>query len=205
MISQANISANTPMGANLIGGGATFRAWAPRATAVYVNGTFGGTPMTGQTDDLLMAKDANGYWTGFIPNAAGRRPLPFLGRGAGTERLQARSLCARNGLGRSVPDLQLPDSLRHSISLARLGIRHARLHQHDHLSAAHWNVRSQCAWRRLHVSRCDREDSLSCRAWASMCCSRCPSMKWRPIHPWATTAQTTFLRTFPTSSPTRWL
>ena len=69
MLSQANILPTTPMGANLIGGGATFRTWAPRATAVYVNGTFGGTPMTGQTNALLMAKDANGYWTGFIPNA----------------------------------------------------------------------------------------------------------------------------------------
>jgi 1,4-alpha-glucan branching enzyme len=69
MLSQANILPTTPMGANLIGGGATFRAWAPRATAVYVNGTFGGTPMIGQTNALLMAKDTNGYWTGFIPNA----------------------------------------------------------------------------------------------------------------------------------------
>ena len=70
MISQANILPTTPMGANLVtGGGATFRTWAPRATAVYVNGIFGGTPMIGQTDNLLMAKDANGYWTGFIPNA----------------------------------------------------------------------------------------------------------------------------------------
>ena len=58
------------MGANLIGsGGATFRVWAPRANAVYVNGTFGGKPRTSQTDDLLMAKDAKGYWTGFLPNA----------------------------------------------------------------------------------------------------------------------------------------
>jgi 1,4-alpha-glucan branching enzyme len=69
MLSQANILPTTPMGANLIGGGATFRAWATRATAVYVNGTFGGTPMTGQTNALLIAKDTNGYWTGFIPNA----------------------------------------------------------------------------------------------------------------------------------------
>jgi 1,4-alpha-glucan branching enzyme len=70
MISQANILPTTPMGANLVsGGGATFRAWAPRATAVYVNGIFAGTPITGQTSNLLMAKDANGYWTGFLPNA----------------------------------------------------------------------------------------------------------------------------------------
>jgi len=70
MISQANISANTPMGANLVpGGGATFRAWAPLATAVYINGTFGGSSLTGQTSNLLLAKDANGYWTGFVGSA----------------------------------------------------------------------------------------------------------------------------------------
>jgi 1,4-alpha-glucan branching enzyme len=56
------------MGATLINGGATFRAWAPRATAVYVNGIFGGAPKTGQVNDLLMA-EAKGYWTGFIPGA----------------------------------------------------------------------------------------------------------------------------------------
>jgi hypothetical protein len=69
MASQLNISPNTPMGATLINGGsATFRAWAPLATAVYINGTFGGSPggsvMTGQSASLLLAKDANGYWTG---------------------------------------------------------------------------------------------------------------------------------------------
>ena len=70
MISQKNISTNTPMGASLVSrGGATFRAWAPLPAAVYLNGTFGGTPRTGQTDEPLLAKDANGYWTGF-PGAA---------------------------------------------------------------------------------------------------------------------------------------
>lgn len=34
MISQTNITPNTPMGANLVaGGGATFRAWVPRASS----------------------------------------------------------------------------------------------------------------------------------------------------------------------------
>jgi 1,4-alpha-glucan branching enzyme len=75
MISQANCTAATPMGANLVaesgvaGGGATFRAWAPRATAVYLNGVFGGVERSGQTQDLLMAKDANGYWSGFVAEA----------------------------------------------------------------------------------------------------------------------------------------
>lgn len=75
MISQANCGAGTPMGANLVseigvaGGGATFRAWAPRAKAVYVNGVFGGVSRVGQTPKLLMAKDANGYWSGFVDSA----------------------------------------------------------------------------------------------------------------------------------------
>ena len=85
MICQANILPTTPMGANLVnGGGATFRVWAPRATAVYVNGIFGGTPQTGQADDLLMAKDANGYWTGFIPEAEDGDPYHFWVVGAGS-------------------------------------------------------------------------------------------------------------------------
>jgi 1,4-alpha-glucan branching enzyme len=84
MISQTNILPSTPMGATLISGGATFRAWAPRATAVYVNGIFGGTPKTGQTDDLLMAKAANGYWTGFLPGAEDGDPYHFWVVGAGS-------------------------------------------------------------------------------------------------------------------------
>lgn len=85
MISQANISSNTPMGANLIeGGGATFRAWAPLATGVYVNGTFGGTARTGQTGDLLLAKDANGYWTGFVDTARDGDPYHFWVVGLGS-------------------------------------------------------------------------------------------------------------------------
>ncbi|HMD83634.1 MAG TPA: alpha amylase C-terminal domain-containing protein [Terriglobia bacterium] len=85
MISQATIQPTTPMGATLVaGGGATFRAWAPRATAVYVNGTFGGTLQTGPTTNLLMAKDANGYWTGFIPNAQDGDPYHFLVLGVGS-------------------------------------------------------------------------------------------------------------------------
>jgi 1,4-alpha-glucan branching enzyme len=85
MISQLNISANTPMGATLVdGGGATFRAWAPRASAIYVNGTFGGVARLGQTDDLLMARDANGYWTGFVLQAQEGDLYNFWVVGAGS-------------------------------------------------------------------------------------------------------------------------
>jgi len=73
------------MGANLVsGGGATFRVWAPRATAVYVNGVFQGTPRTGQTDDLLMAQDSQGYWAGFVSDAADGDLYRFWVVGAGS-------------------------------------------------------------------------------------------------------------------------
>jgi 1,4-alpha-glucan branching enzyme len=86
VISQANILPTTPMGASLVdGGGATFRTWAPRAIGMYLNGTFGGTPRTGQSDDLLMAKDANGYWTGFIANAGEGDIYHFWVVGAGSK------------------------------------------------------------------------------------------------------------------------
>src|SRR5580692_8989141 len=84
MISQATISPNTPMGANLAsGGGATFRAWAPLASAIYINGTFAGTPTTGQTPNLLLAEDANGYWSGFVSTAQEGDPYRFWVEGPG--------------------------------------------------------------------------------------------------------------------------
>ncbi len=84
MISQANISPETPMGANLYAGGATFRVWAPRATAVYLNGVFGGTPQTGQTPGMLMANNGAGYWTGFVPGAVDGDLYHFLVAGTGS-------------------------------------------------------------------------------------------------------------------------
>jgi 1,4-alpha-glucan branching enzyme len=69
MISQQNITTATPMGATLVPGGATFRVWAPRASAVFLNGMFGGQEHTGQSSDLLLANDGTGYWTGYFPGA----------------------------------------------------------------------------------------------------------------------------------------
>jgi 1,4-alpha-glucan branching enzyme len=85
MISQANCTAGTAMGATLVaGGGATFRAWAPRATAIYVNGVFGGVSRMGQTPDLLMAKDTDGYRSGFVAEAAEGDTYGFFVVGAGS-------------------------------------------------------------------------------------------------------------------------
>ena len=85
MLSQANITPGTPMGANVIPGGATFRCWAPRATAVYVNGTFGGVSMWEQTDALLMAKDADGYWSGFLSEVRDGDLYRFYVVGSGSQ------------------------------------------------------------------------------------------------------------------------
>jgi 1,4-alpha-glucan branching enzyme len=86
MVSQNNISSTTPMGANLVpGGGATFRVWAPSATAVYINGTFSSETLDQQTADLLMAKDASGYWTGFIDKATEGDTYHFWVEGAGSK------------------------------------------------------------------------------------------------------------------------
>src|SRR5258708_11758884 len=78
MLSQANISPATPMGATLVaGGGATFRVWAPRATAVYVNGVFGGTVLTGQTGGSLLAKDTHRHWARIVAAAPAGGPYCF--------------------------------------------------------------------------------------------------------------------------------
>lgn len=65
--SQKHISATTPMGANLIDGGATFRVWAPSAKRVYValNGAQGYVP---KAEDELLRDPNSGHWTGFISN-----------------------------------------------------------------------------------------------------------------------------------------
>ena len=65
MLSQECISDATPTGAGLVPGGATFRVWAPRAAAVYLNGIFGERVYDQQTEDRLLSRNPRGYWTGF--------------------------------------------------------------------------------------------------------------------------------------------
>src|SRR4030095_6756705 len=64
-----HIHSNTPMGANLVDGGATFRVWAPNATSIFVRGSFNG--FTDQSDAALV-RGENGYWHGFIPGVKDR-------------------------------------------------------------------------------------------------------------------------------------
>ena len=69
MLPQTYIAANTPMGATLTGDGATFRCWAPRATSVYLTGTFSGVVVDGQMPAHALVSNGQGYWTGFWAGA----------------------------------------------------------------------------------------------------------------------------------------
>ena len=62
-ITQDHISDNTPMGANLIAGGATLRVWAPRARKVYVIGEFNNWKAS---DPWLLQSRTGGHWAGFL-------------------------------------------------------------------------------------------------------------------------------------------
>jgi 1,4-alpha-glucan branching enzyme len=84
MISQQNITAITPTGTQLIPGGATFKVFAPRAAAVYLNGTFNGVSYHEQTPDQLLSRDSQGYWTGFQSGAADGDLYRFWVTGTGS-------------------------------------------------------------------------------------------------------------------------
>lgn len=70
------------MGANLIGSGATFRVWAPRALEVYIGGHL--NRWTQQEASKLVG-DSRGYWAGFIPNVHNEDPYNFFVVGEGSQ------------------------------------------------------------------------------------------------------------------------
>lgn len=77
-----HIDSATPMGANLIADGATFRVWAPNAHSVQIIGDFN---QWIRTDANLLNRDANGHWMGFIPGVRDRQPYMFYIVGRGSE------------------------------------------------------------------------------------------------------------------------
>jgi 1,4-alpha-glucan branching enzyme len=86
--SQQHIDSNTPLGANLVAGGATFRTWAPQALEVYIalnypKGT-AGPAFPKNTGDLLV-KDSKGFWTGFMPGVVDGGLYRFYVVGTGSE------------------------------------------------------------------------------------------------------------------------
>jgi len=81
-VSQQNISASTPMGANLVDGGATFRVWAPGADHVHValDGAKDYRPIPG---DELVKDPVTGHWTGFVAGVRDGTSYRFFVRGKG--------------------------------------------------------------------------------------------------------------------------
>jgi len=80
--SQQFISNATPMGANLIGDGATFRAWAPGAEHVYV--ALGDADnYQPQPADELVKDPVSGHWTGFFPGVVDGAKYRFFVVGEG--------------------------------------------------------------------------------------------------------------------------
>jgi 1,4-alpha-glucan branching enzyme len=77
--SLEQVSAATPMGANLTGSGATFRVWAPHARRVHVcvNGA-------AAAESNLLTADEAGHWRGFIPGVQDRDRYKFFVVGDGS-------------------------------------------------------------------------------------------------------------------------
>jgi 1,4-alpha-glucan branching enzyme len=83
-LSQANVTDDTPMGATLVLGGATFKVWAPSATAVYLKGTFGDvTDWSPAASAMELTRDVAGYWAGFLPGVAAGDEYNFYVVGPG--------------------------------------------------------------------------------------------------------------------------
>src|ERR1039458_8774467 len=80
--SLEHISPDTPMGANLVGGGATFRVWAPGAHTVHLIGEFNNRQ---RDDGSLLTRDEQGHWRGFIPGVVDRQRYLFYVVGDGGE------------------------------------------------------------------------------------------------------------------------
>jgi 1,4-alpha-glucan branching enzyme len=65
-----HIDANTPMGATLVPGGATFRVWAPHAREVYVVGEFNDERVD---DSTRLTRNEQGHFRGFVPGVRDRQ------------------------------------------------------------------------------------------------------------------------------------
>jgi 1,4-alpha-glucan branching enzyme len=69
-----NINEQTPMGANLIGDGATFRVWGGAASEVHILGSFIGWKPSNKT---RLIPTADGHWWGFVHGVKDRDHYKF--------------------------------------------------------------------------------------------------------------------------------
>ena len=118
--SQLNITPSTPMGANIVPGGVTFRTWAPEALEVYIalkqpTGTAPRRVCQNASD--LLVKDANGFWAGFVPGMKDGDLYRFYVVGTGSEGFK-RDPYARELEFDGYPGLQLHRARSGRLSLA---------------------------------------------------------------------------------------
>lgn len=80
-----HVDSTTPMGATLLGNGATFRVWAPHARTIHVLGDFNAWT---RDDQSLLTRDDKGHWRGFVPAVRDRDRYMFYVVGDGGEGLK---------------------------------------------------------------------------------------------------------------------
>jgi 1,4-alpha-glucan branching enzyme len=105
--SQLHINSSTPMGAELIEGGATFRVWAPAALELYVitedldaSRQPGWAP---RAADRLVRRD-DGTWAGFVPGVTDGTPYRFYVVGDGSSGFKRDPWARELGIEPPFPD-----------------------------------------------------------------------------------------------------
>ena len=76
-----DVLSSAPVGGALAPGGATFRIWAPRASAVYVSGDFNGWK---QDAGSSLVQIGGGHWATFIPDLEDGAQYKFFIDGPGS-------------------------------------------------------------------------------------------------------------------------
>jgi 1,4-alpha-glucan branching enzyme len=127
--SQSHVRADTPMGATLVDGGATFRVWAPKASQVYV--ALGDTSAyQPQPQDELVKNPANSHWTGFVPGVSDGDRYRFYVVGAGGNAALKRDPWARElEHGVALVDCDCIVRARHSYAWRDAGYRPPAFHE----------------------------------------------------------------------------
>jgi 1,4-alpha-glucan branching enzyme len=102
-ITQDHVDRSTPLGANLVANGATFRAWAPGANEVHLklntpSGQFQPGPAT------LLAKDPSGFWGGFVAGVQDGDAYRFWVVGPGGAGFKRDPYAREMGLDPAWPD-----------------------------------------------------------------------------------------------------
>jgi 1,4-alpha-glucan branching enzyme len=89
LISQEHVTTQTPMGANLIEDGATFRVWAPGALEVHLKINSDASQWSPSSENLLLRdKPQQGHWSGFVRGVKDGDCYRFYVVGKGSEGLK---------------------------------------------------------------------------------------------------------------------